>query len=59
MPAHQTLVVGPHLPASWDKVTIRNVSLGELRMDVEMIRTGANLVVRATAAGAAVFLLVA
>ena len=49
---HQTLRVAPHLPASWDHVTLHQVPLGDLRLDVEMARENGELVVRAKSASA-------
>jgi glycogen debranching enzyme len=42
------LSLTPSLPAEWDKATLSNVPLGKERVDLEMKREGALLVVRAT-----------
>ena len=55
--ANETLRLAPHLPASWDKVSIQQVPLGDLRLTVEMVRSKDNLVITATTPSAAVFCL--
>ena len=52
-----TLRLAPHLPATWDQARLRNVPLGELRLDVEYRRQGGRLVMRARADRAAAFCL--
>ncbi|MGA7410823.1 MAG: glycogen debranching protein [Bryobacteraceae bacterium] len=56
---HHTLRLSPHLPASWDHVRLHQVPLGDLRLDVEMLREKGELVVRATSPAAATFCLAA
>ena len=55
--ASKTLRVSPHLPASWDRVSIHEVPLGDLRLAVEMTRSKQNLVISATIPEPAVFCL--
>ena len=45
---HDSLDVSPHLPATWDHATVRNVALGEARTDLTFTRTNGALVVSAT-----------
>ncbi len=45
--AHK-LAVTPSLPAEWDHAALRQVPLGDGRVDVEMTRAGSELLVRAT-----------
>jgi glycogen debranching enzyme len=47
---HRTLRLSPHLPAAWDRAALRNVPLGNSRMDVELERQGNRLLVRARSA---------
>jgi len=56
---HHTLRLAPHLPASWNRVRLHQVPLGDLRLEVEMVREQGELVVRATTPAAAAFCLVA
>jgi hypothetical protein len=53
----KTLRLDPHLPASWDRVSIQQVPLGDLHLTVEMVRSKQNLVITATAPSPAVFCL--
>ena len=53
----KTLRVAPHLPATWDKVSVQQVPLGDLRLTVEMVRSKDNLVVTASSPAPAVFCL--
>ncbi len=46
-----TLYVNPHLPASWDHASLHNVPLGAARVDLEMVRQGGKLMVRARSPG--------
>ncbi|HMF78285.1 MAG TPA: hypothetical protein VK604_21685 [Bryobacteraceae bacterium] len=55
--AHKTLRLAPHLPATWDRVQLHRVPLGDMRLDVEMVRSGANLSISANASAAVVFCL--
>jgi hypothetical protein len=45
--ANQTLRVAPHLPADWDRATLRNVPLGPSTVDLRYQRSGDHLVVEA------------
>jgi glycogen debranching enzyme len=56
---HKTLRLTPHLPATWDKVQLHRVPLGDLRLDMEMVRDGENLSIRAASSSPAVFCLAA
>jgi glycogen debranching enzyme len=56
---HKTLRLAPHLPATWDKVQFHRVPLGDLRLDMEMVRDGENLSIRAVSSSPAVFCLAA
>ena len=47
---HRTLHLAPHLPADWPAATVRNVPLGEARFDLEYVRDGGELIVRARSA---------
>jgi hypothetical protein len=42
------LRVAPHLPADWDRARLRNVPVGSAKIDVEYVRSGTQLTVRAT-----------
>ena len=44
---NQTLRVAPHLPADWDRATLRNVPLGPSTVDLRYQRSGDHLVVEA------------
>jgi glycogen debranching enzyme len=44
---HRTLRVAPNLPAEWDRARLHNVPLGDRRLDVEFVRAGDRLTVRA------------
>jgi hypothetical protein len=52
---HKTLRVAPNLPAAWPGARLHNVPLGDLRLDVEFIRNGGRLTVRARSASPQVF----
>lgn len=54
---NKTLRLSPHLPATWDRVSIQQVPLGDLHLTVEMVRSKDNLVITATTAAPAVFCL--
>jgi hypothetical protein len=54
---NKTLRLDPHLPASWDRVSIQQVPLGDLRLTVEMARSKEHLVIAATVSSPAVFCL--
>ncbi|HEY1950747.1 MAG TPA: glycogen debranching protein [Bryobacteraceae bacterium] len=54
---HKTLRLAPHLPATWDKVQLHRVPLGDLRLEIEMVRGGGNLSISANASSPAVFCL--
>jgi glycogen debranching enzyme len=54
---NKTLRLDPHLPASWDKVSVQQVPLGDLRLTVEMVRSRDHLVITATTSVQAVFCL--
>jgi hypothetical protein len=41
----------PHLPASWDRARLKNVPLGDDRVDLEFVREGGQLMVRSHSAG--------
>jgi len=47
-----------HLPTAWDRATLRNVSLGSSRLDIEFARQGDQLLIRARSAVAATVCLV-
>ena len=44
--AHHTIRLAPHLPESWQSARLRNVPLGDSRVDLEMTREGDHLVVQ-------------
>ena len=48
--AAKTLTVTPQLPADWDAATVRNVPLGDSRLDLTFTRRGQHLMVEATGA---------
>lgn len=54
---NHTLRVAPHLPATWDHATLRNVALGSEQLDVSLDRRGAQLIVRAASRGKGAFCL--
>jgi glycogen debranching enzyme len=54
-----TLRVSPHLPANWDRAALRNVHLGSSVFDVEYVRSGGQLTIRATTQSPDVLCLVA
>ncbi len=45
---HHTLTLSPHLPASWDRATVRRVPVGNGTTDLEFTRRGADLLVHAS-----------
>lgn len=45
-----TVRLAPHLPAAWKSARLRNVPIGDSRVDLEMTREGDRLVVRARSA---------
>jgi glycogen debranching enzyme len=47
---HRTLRIAPSLPAAWDHARLRNVPLGDSRLDVEFTRQADRLIVRARSA---------
>jgi hypothetical protein len=47
---HRTIRLAPHLPAAWDKAALRNVPLAGSRVDLEFVREGERLRIRAHAA---------
>jgi hypothetical protein len=55
---HKTLRLTPHLPATWDQVQLHRVPLGDLRLEIEMRRAGANLSITANSSSPSVFCLV-
>jgi hypothetical protein len=46
------LRVAPHLPADWDRARLRNVPVGSAKIDLEYVRSGTQLTVRATGSDA-------
>jgi hypothetical protein len=57
--AHKTLRLAPHLPATWDKVQLHRVPLGDLRLEIEMVRNEGNLSISANASSPSVYCLAA
>ncbi|HWB82510.1 MAG TPA: hypothetical protein VG675_00075 [Bryobacteraceae bacterium] len=55
---HDTLRLRPSLPAAWDFARLRNVPLGNTKLELEMRREGGKLVVRARSSKAEVVCLV-
>lgn len=55
---HRTLRVAPNLPAGWDQARLRNVPLGDSRIDIEFTRDAHRLVVRARSAAPEIVCLV-
>ncbi|MDI3253453.1 MAG: glycogen debranching protein [Bacillota bacterium] len=45
---HTTITVTPHLPADWDHATLRHISVGDQRTDLEFHREDGALTVRAS-----------
>jgi hypothetical protein len=45
---HNRLAINPHLPAEWDHATIRNIAVGEQRVNVEIKRAGSSLRIQAS-----------
>jgi hypothetical protein len=52
---HQTLRVAPHLPGDWDNAHLKNVPLGDGRIDLDFEREGDRLIVKARSASPAPF----
>lgn len=48
--AHHTIRLAPHLPEGWQSARLRNVPIGDSRVDLEMARDGDRLMVRARSA---------
>ena len=44
---HHTLRIAPHLPADWDRATLRNVTLGDGKVDLDYARIGDHLRIKA------------
>ncbi len=44
---HRTLRIAPNLPAAWDRARLRNVPLGDSRLEMEFTRQADRLIVRA------------
>lgn len=55
---HHTLRVEPNLPATWSRAHLRNVPLGDARVDLQFTRENGRLVVRARPAAPIVLCLV-
>lgn len=55
---HHTLRLAPNLPAAWDRASLRNVSVGDARVDLEYVRENGHLVVHARSATPVVLCLV-
>jgi hypothetical protein len=55
---NRTLRVAPNLPAGWERARLRNVPLGDSRLDLEFTRESGRLMVRARSASAEVVCLV-
>ena len=51
--ALNTLTLTPNLPADWDQARIKNLPLGNSKVDLAMTREGASLVIKAEGSGAA------
>ncbi len=49
--ATNTLVVKPHLPASWDHVRLRHITLGTFQLDLDIVRKNGKVMVQATGGG--------
>jgi hypothetical protein len=47
---HRTLRIAPDIPAAWDRARLRNVPLGDSRLEVEFTRQTDRLMVRARSA---------
>ena len=47
---HRTLRIAPDIPAAWDRARLRNVPLGDSRLEVEFTRHADRLIVRARSA---------
>jgi hypothetical protein len=45
---NHTLRLAPHIPADWDRATLRNVPLGPALVDLDYRRSGDRLAIRAT-----------
>ena len=56
---HRTLRLAPNLPAAWDKALLRNVPLGDSRIELEFTREKDRLIVRAHSASPEVLCLAA
>ena len=54
---HHTLRLAPHLPASWSGVRVHEVPLGDVKLELDLEREGADLLVHATTKRPAVFCL--
>jgi glycogen debranching enzyme len=50
--ATQTLTVNPHLPADWNRATVRRIPLGTLTVDLTFTRQGQKLLIEAGGPGA-------
>jgi glycogen debranching enzyme len=55
----RTLRLAPHLPANWDRATLRNVPLGRFRVELSYRREAGRLVIEARSSKPEVFCLVA
>ncbi|MBV9269301.1 MAG: glycogen debranching protein [Acidobacteriaceae bacterium] len=54
---NRTLRVSPNLPATWEKARLSHVHLGDMLLDIDFVREGAQLAVRAHATKPEVFCL--
>lgn len=48
----KTITVNPHLPAGWTSATVRNVAVGDTRVDLRFVRSGATVSVELAGPGA-------